>query len=148
MFDYFRLDPNWPGNVKMQGRPTAKEKAERIEDATLAKIRDLFPDYNVEERFIPYIEMHEFEALLFSEASILANKIGVDTGQIEDILDEFGEPEEINDGQDTAPSFVATRMDVVNLLPARMESERYHVFGEDNRNSDIIGTHIQRFPGS
>ena len=104
MFDYFRLDPGWPGNVDMQGCPTAIEKAERIENATLAKIGELFPDHNVEGRFIPYIEMHEFEALLFSEASILANTIGVDTGQIEDILDEFGEPEEINDGPDTAPS--------------------------------------------
>ena len=48
--------------------------------------------------------MHEFEALLFSNASILADKIGVDIGKIEDILDEFGEPEEIDDGQNTAPS--------------------------------------------
>lgn len=104
MFDYFRLDPSWPGNVNMQGCPTAIEKAEKIEGTTLARIRELFPDHNVEGRFIPYIEMHEFEALLFSDTSILANKIGVDTGQIEDILDEFGEPEEIDDGPDTAPS--------------------------------------------
>jgi hypothetical protein len=48
--------------------------------------------------------MHEFEALLFSDASMLADKIGVDTGKIEDVLDEFGEREEINDGPDTAPS--------------------------------------------
>jgi hypothetical protein len=104
MFDYFRLDPTWPGNVNMQGCPTATEKAERIEDATLAKIGELFPDRNVEGRFIPYIEMHEFEALLFSDASILASKLGVDAGKIEDVLDEFGEPEEIDDGPDTAPS--------------------------------------------
>jgi len=104
MFDYFRLDPSWPGNVNMPGSPTAMEKAEKIEEATLVRIRELFPDHNVEGRFIPYIEMHEFEALLFSDSSVLANKIGVNKGKIEDVLDEFGEPEEINDGPDTAPS--------------------------------------------
>jgi len=104
MFDYFRLDSNWPGNVNIQGNPTAIEKAERIEEETFEKIKELFSDHNVEDRFIPYIEMHEFEALLFSEASILANKIGVRTSKIEDILQEFGEPEEINDGAETAPS--------------------------------------------
>jgi hypothetical protein len=104
MFDYFRLDSNWPGNVNMQGCTSAVEKAEKIEEATLVRIGESFPDHNVEERFTPYIEMHEFEALLFSDASILAKKIGVDTGKIEDVLDEFGEPEEIDDGPDTAPS--------------------------------------------
>jgi hypothetical protein len=104
MFDYFRLDPSWPRNVNVQSCSTAVEKAEKIEGATLARIRELFPDHNVEGRLIPYIEMHEFEALLFSDASILASKIGVDTGKVEDILDEFGEPEEIDDRPDKAPS--------------------------------------------
>lgn len=104
MFDYFRLDPSWPGNVNVQSCSNAIEKAGKIESATLAKIRELFPDHNIEGRFIPYIEMHEFEALLFSNASILAEKIGVDTDEIEDVLDEFGEPEEIDDGSETAPS--------------------------------------------
>ena len=104
MFDYFRLDPHWPGNSNMQSCPTAIEKAKKIEGATLTKIRELFPDHNVKGRFIPYIEMHEFEALLFSNASILADKIGVDTGKIEDVLDESGEPEEIDDDPDKSPS--------------------------------------------
>ena len=104
MFDYFRLESNWPGNVNIQGSPTAINKAEKIEEATFVKIKELFPDHNVEGRFVPYIEMHEFEALLFSEASILANKIGVSPAEIEDILHEYREPEEINDGADTSPS--------------------------------------------
>ena len=104
MFDYFRLEQEWPGNSSTQGCNTSIEKAEKIEDATLVKVRDLFPDHNVEGRLVPYIEMHEFEALLFSDASILADKIGVDANKIQNVLDEFGEPEEINDGPDTAPS--------------------------------------------
>jgi hypothetical protein len=104
MFDYFRLDPHWPGHSNMQSYPTAMEKAGKIENATLVKITELYPDRNIEERFIPYIEMHEFEALLFSNASTLAREIGVDTGTIKDILDECGEPEEIDDDPDKAPS--------------------------------------------
>jgi hypothetical protein len=42
--------------------------------------------------------------LLFSNASILAEKIGVAPTSIEAILNEYGQPEEINDGPQTAPS--------------------------------------------
>jgi len=104
MFDYFRLESSWPGNMNIPGSATAIEKAEAIEAATLEKIKESFPGHNVDGRFIPYIEMHEFEALLFSDVSILANKIGVNEVKIKNILDECQEPEEINDGPDTAPS--------------------------------------------
>jgi len=104
MFDYFRLEPNWPGNEKTQGKLTATKKAEKIEVATLAEIEKLFPEYNIKKRFIPYIEMYEFEAMLFSNPSILAEKISVRLSQIENILTECKEPEEINDGANTSPS--------------------------------------------
>jgi len=104
MFDYFRLEPNWPGNEKTHGKLTATKKAKEIETATLAEIEKLCTEHNVKKRFIPYIEMHEFEALLFSNTSILADKISVTKNKIDNILDECGEPEEINDGSDTSPS--------------------------------------------
>jgi hypothetical protein len=104
MFDYFRIEPGWPGNEESQGTLSAARKAEIVERATFAAISDLFPGHNIEDRFIPYIEMYEFEALLFSDTSILAKKINVGSSRIEDILNKFGDPEEINDGPDTAPS--------------------------------------------
>jgi len=104
MFDYYRLEASWPGNIKTPGRQTAIEKATSVEAETSAKIKELFPDHNVDGRFIPYIEMHEFEALLFSDASILASKLNVNPSEIEDILNECGEPEEIDDRPDKAPS--------------------------------------------
>jgi hypothetical protein len=110
MFDYFRLDPNWPGNEKIEGKLTATKKAEKIETATLAAIEKLFPKLNVSQRFIPYIEMHEFEALLFSDASILADKISVPQDKIDIILKECKEPEEIDDGSDTSPSKRITKL--------------------------------------
>ncbi len=104
MFDYFRIETNWPGRSDIQSNDTATKKAEKMEDKTLLEIKKLFPDKNIEKRFIPYIEMHEFEAMLFSDASKLANILGVSLTEIDSILSECGEPEEINDNQETAPS--------------------------------------------
>jgi len=104
MFDYFRLETDWPGNKESQGNFSAARKAEIVETATFEAISGLFPEHNIEQRFIPCIEMYEFEALLFSDAYILAEKIDVSISRIEDILEKFDDPEEINDGPDTAPS--------------------------------------------
>ena len=61
---------------------------------------------------IPYVQLHEFEALAFAEigqmASVLAPLQGFQEGslvrQFQAILDEKGHPEAINDGYDTCPS--------------------------------------------
>ncbi|MBV9576810.1 MAG: DUF4276 family protein [Gammaproteobacteria bacterium] len=110
MIDYFRVDASWPGrdlinNKTREGmKLSAIDKAKLIKEETHKKIIAAFPDHNAETRFIPYIEMHEFEALLFSDASILAKRIGVDVSLIQNIINECGSPEEINDNPDSAPS--------------------------------------------
>ena len=48
--------------------------------------------------------MFEFEALLFSDAKILAQKLSVQPKNVENILSKCGEPEKINDKVQTAPS--------------------------------------------
>ena len=55
-------------------------------------------------RFIPYVSMHEFEALLFSDPRILAEQLRVAQADVEVILTKCGEPEAINDSSMTAPS--------------------------------------------
>ncbi len=57
-------------------------------------------------RFIPYIQMYEFEGLLFSHPENLACGINQDAlqPQFQKIRDAFGSPEEINDSAATAPS--------------------------------------------
>ena len=63
-------------------------------------------------RFIPYISMHEFEALLFSDCERFAQSIGAPqvSAEMQSVLDPFGDPEEINDSQATAPSKRILRM--------------------------------------
>jgi len=109
MFDYFRIDSEWPGKadalqqVKNGTTLTASQKAEILESATRTEIVRIFPGCGSENRFVPYIEMHEFEALLFSDADILADKTQIDAALIRRIIDKYDSPEEINDDPANAP---------------------------------------------
>jgi hypothetical protein len=110
LFDYFRINKNWPGKTiirqQIQRGTTlsAGQKAEILETATLEEIVKIFPGFNAESRFIPYIQMHELEALLFSDTDILAEKIDIAMSQIQEILNDYEGPEEINDDPVKAPS--------------------------------------------
>ena len=58
-------------------------------------------------RFIPYIQVHEFEALLFAEPRKFEIAFPGETSKIDDLISicrEFSSPEHIDDGCDTAPS--------------------------------------------
>lgn len=71
------------------------------------------------ERFIPFVAVHEYEALLFSSPDILAMELKVKESDILKIVDECGEPEKINDSVHTAPS-----KRIISLCPkyARMKT--------------------------
>ena len=109
MFDYFRIDSEWPGKadvlrqLKTGTTLTASQKAEILEAATRKEIMGIFPGCDSENRFIPYIEMHEFEALLFSDADILAAKTEIDISLLRKIIEKYDNPEEINDDPKNAP---------------------------------------------
>jgi hypothetical protein len=57
-------------------------------------------------RFIPYVMMHEFEGLLFSDPAGFARAVGQPTLEpaFTRIRNQFQTPEEINDSPMTAPS--------------------------------------------
>ena len=62
---------------------------------------------NLRSRFVPYIQLHEFEGLLFSDISAFRNnfrKGECDFNAIETAIKDFATPEEINNGPNTAPS--------------------------------------------
>ena len=102
--DYYGIDVEWPGLVKAKGEATPAGKATRVNAATRNKVNDLFGDLDSDRRFIPYIAMYEFEALLFSGPEQLAEQLQVPRKSIDKILEQCGEPEHINDSQNTAPS--------------------------------------------
>jgi len=105
MLDFYLLGTDFPG-MPPPARLSAPEKAERIEKAMLEDIAaELGPSFN-KSRFIPYIQMHEFEGLLFSDPAGLAQAMDRPDlrEKLENIRREFGTPEDINDGKTTAPS--------------------------------------------
>ena len=109
MVDYYAMPQTgeraWPGR-KVAGSLPFPQKASTIQDALLAEIRNAMGKSFDSRRFLPYIMMHEFEALLFSDCDRFAQGIGrPDLGpRFQQIRDAFETPEEIDDSPSTAPS--------------------------------------------
>ena len=55
-------------------------------------------------KIIPYIQMYEFEALLFSDNEKMAAGLGTQKDWIDAVLSEFYDIETINNSKETAPS--------------------------------------------
>jgi hypothetical protein len=102
--DFYGVKSDWPGVNDAEGISGPKGKADFVNQATKEKVVEHFGEQNAEERFIPYIAMYEFEALLFSAPAILARKLQIDESQVVSIIEECGEPENIDNSQVTAPS--------------------------------------------
>lgn len=106
MIDYYGLPADFPGRAG-QSRGSCFERAHHLE-------RELAQDVN-HRKFMPYLSLHEFEALLFTSPMEIA---GVAPEQ--DVKNEllsikmsFASPEEINDNPQTHP---AAR--ISGLIPA------------------------------
>lgn len=96
----------WPGRAECNTLPF-DQKAPHVEAALAADVaEEMGWEDNHESRFIPFVVMHEFEGLLFSDCDRFARAIGKPAlaRPFQDIRDQFGCPEEINDSPQTAPS--------------------------------------------
>ena len=109
MVDYYGMPQSrsryWPGRVDAASLPF-EQRAETIQNALARDICEgMGTEFNP-RRFIPYVSMHEFEALLFSDCMGFARSVGLpEIGcAMQGILDRFGSPEEIDDSYTTAPS--------------------------------------------
>jgi len=109
MVDYYALPKTgqgaWPGRAQAGERPFP-QKAPTVQDALIADVCAELGDGFNPRRFVPYVMMHEFEGLLFSDCAQFAESIGRPelAGQFQEIRDGFATPEEINDSPLTAPS--------------------------------------------
>ena len=108
MIDYYGLPRGqraWPGRVEAINLPVGN-KASCVQSA-LAKDFSEFAGSRVRvDRFIPFVVMHEFEGLLFSDCQAFARGIGRPEleSKFKDVRAKFDTPEHINDSPDTAPS--------------------------------------------
>src|SRR5262249_18012946 len=109
MVDYYALPQTgtgaWPGRAQATGRPTS-EKAETVEAALNADIQVEMGQGSFPNRFIPFVMIHEFEGLLFSDCSALSQAFGRPEleAAFRQVRENFDTPEDINDSPVTAPS--------------------------------------------
>ncbi|MEA1962091.1 MAG: DUF4276 family protein [Bacillota bacterium] len=99
MFDLYGLPHNFPGKTSnvLNYDPYVK----------VSHLESFFADDINNHRFVPYIQLHEFEALLFAGIEKIndfyfgKNRV---IERLKTIADSFDSPELINDGHETAPS--------------------------------------------
>lgn len=98
MVDLYALPPEFPGWEAAQRKTVPQERVAALEAALKANIGD--------SRFLPYIQLHEFEALLYCDLSQLQQRIADSERAFAALATEVRgmEPEEINEGATTAPS--------------------------------------------
>ena len=115
MVDYYRMPVNWPGRLEAGNATTPREMAATIESGLTEDISRTLGDSFNPDRFTPYVMMHEFEAMLFSDSEAFARSIGHPDLAVafQEIRDEFQTPEHIDDSPITAPS-----KRIQNLVPS------------------------------
>lgn len=102
--DFYGIKGDWPGLVEAKRQREPSAKAETLNCATRHQVEELYREYNAAKRFIPYVAIHEFEALLFSGPKELAEALQVPQSKIDKIITDCGEPEKIDDSPTNAPS--------------------------------------------
>ena len=106
MVDFYGMPTDWPGRTESQSCRNYQDKAKGVEQALSEDIAAEMGDSWNPAQLIPYVQMHEFEALLFSDTSILAERESNAkvSAELASVLKSFSCPEEINDNYDTCPS--------------------------------------------
>jgi hypothetical protein len=106
MVDYYGMPHSWPGRAQAAGMASAEEKARFVEDAVSGDLLQEMGDRFDPSRFVPFVVVHEFEGLLFSDCAAFSSGIGRPElrAEFQGIRDGFATPEEIDDSPETAPS--------------------------------------------
>jgi len=106
MVDFYGIPTDWPGREQANHCQSCTEKADIVESGILKDIAGHLGNSFNPNRLMPHVQMHEFEALLFSSPAKLAESLGDEKllSIFQTIRNEFSTPEEIDDHHDTCPS--------------------------------------------
>jgi hypothetical protein len=99
MFDLYALPDNFRGFEKAQSMNNVSTKVAFLEE----QLKNEFTS----PCFLPYIQIHEFEALIFTDPPKLTYEYPYSQKEISRLIrsvEAFETPEDINDGPNTAPS--------------------------------------------
>lgn len=109
MVDFYGLpqvgDKAWPGRAAAAGIATSR-KASIVEEALAHDLNEQAGAQVDCSRFIPFVVVHEFEGLLFSNCRAFARGVGRSelAPHFKQIRDSFATPEDINDSPQNCPS--------------------------------------------
>jgi hypothetical protein len=98
MVDLYALPPQFPGWSEAEKKAMPVERVRALEKAMLEEIGS--------SRFLPFIQLHEFEALLYCDLDELEKRIVGSSSGIAALRKDVAEmaPEDIDEGDTTAPS--------------------------------------------
>lgn len=100
MIDLYALPANFPGIEEA-------ENLRHLPDKRVEALEKFWLDETEDRRFIPFIQLYEFEAYLFSDVSLFASvfeNAEPKISALRKVTDQVSSPELINDGQHTHPS--------------------------------------------
>lgn len=105
LFDYYGLPAGFPGKPEGATLNDISDKQAKVVQALSAWAEETIGQEPA-TRFIPYVQMYEFEGLLFSAPPVLAAAVGYSSieEELQRIKSDFATPEWINDSANTAPS--------------------------------------------
>ena len=96
LIDYYQLRTDFPGYAASAAIAGKNARMDYLEQQISTVITD--------PRFVPYIQLHEFEGLLFSDITGFQTYFPHLVGQAQYIINQNPNPEMINDSPATAPS--------------------------------------------
>lgn len=98
MVDLYALPSEFPGWSEARKKTLPLDRVKVLEQALAQEFG--------ESRFLPFIQLHEFEALLYCDLDELQRRIADSASGIKALRSEVGgtAPEDINEGATTAPS--------------------------------------------
>lgn len=111
LIDYYgrRAPRKWPNAEIASSQNDVYDRVEILQKGISEKFSAA-----QQRRLVPYIQLHEFEALLFSDPNVIATNLDGNTSslqnQLEAIVSLCGSPELINDRRDTSPSWRLKRL--------------------------------------
>ncbi|MFN7918697.1 MAG: DUF4276 family protein [Bryobacteraceae bacterium] len=109
MFDFYAMpvakQNAWPGRVEARKMNGAANKGAYVQSAVAREIIDAMGSRFNSRRFLPFVTMHEFEGLLFSDCAAIGRLAeNADVARLEAVRKRLDSPEDINESPSGAPS--------------------------------------------
>lgn len=103
--DFYALPTDFPGYNKAM---KLADKRSKVKQLSKSIVEDVSIDLGTTPKnLLPYIQLHEFEALVFSSVQKIADNFETFQVKLDDLLQierDFPNPEDINDKKESAPS--------------------------------------------